>query len=805
MRLLVLPLLAALAWAFLFGPTIEPKYVNAYTYTNLTIRGAKQVYVAEGAVVDFNATAGGAIYLGLKPLKPSGYVALVVDNETVRLPILDRCRIEISALNMTWRISVNVTAEGSCGEVKLYANGTRAPAASYIPPYSGVYVVTATDGVFYQRVRIAVVPNVTIVDNVFGGVMKISFAPPPRGGSISLGGLTLPASGKVAVDTWMLGAGNYSLVLRIGGLAAFYNVTVAKAVPQLRLGYRGEYTYGEPVNITTAVLVGGRPYRTAVQLALNGTRFAVAQSPGFLYIPLIDAGLYILEAQVAGDRNITSASARAVFRVSPAPVRLELRINGTAANPYVAEYGKVLLVDARAISLVEPRGRVAIYVDGRPAQALVDTLETGPGLHNITAVFTPASGNFRTARASALVYVTPSAPEVAVEKIFSIVYGQPLEIPIYVRLFGRPVNAVAKVELVSRTYVFNYTVKVVGGLGVLKIDRLPAGTYLGTVTVAESPGMLSARATFNVFVGSAYVKLILDVPKRGTYGDALPIRVALEPGNVPGRLSLVINGTVVYSGNASRYEGMWAPPRGGVFKIAARFESLDPNYASTENVTYVYVDRAQCAIRFQLEGDLLPNATAYVLRSYAVRVLSPLPARIYVNGSEAGPRLVFNRTGLYNVTVYFPGDDSYYPCGSTQLYRVVRNPTEVELSAPRRIALADGGLTVTIYVKSPVGHEAGPVRIYMINRTYNSTEVVDTTAERETRVSLRFKQTGVYTIYVEYLGNSYLMPSRSNPITVTVEPSYLGIPAFLFAVYLVPLALGFAAAAVAKRILKRGI
>jgi hypothetical protein len=805
--ILLLTALIILAYKSISAISVEPGFVNAFTYTNLTIRGATKVQAVEGAVVDFNITRGDAIYLGLKPLRREGNVTLRVDNQTIRLGIGQACRIEIEAANMTSRISLNVTQQ-DCGDVRLYINGTKMPSlrVSYVPQYSGVYQVLATSGVFYEKTRVVVIPNITVSGNVYGEVMRILLTPPPRRASASLGLLAVSLREGVAeVDTWAVGAGNYTLRLLMEGVAVQYPVSIARATPTLAVLHKAEYIYGEGINATVRVFVGRREYRATVQISVNQTYPAVVRAPSALVFPMLDVGTYQITASVLGDRNVTSVTGVSVFRVLPAPVRLDVKINGTFSNPYIVEYGKVLLVSADVSSLVKPQGEVKTYLDGRPAPFLIDTLRIGAGPHNLTVVFTPANRNFLPAGSSTLVYVTPSTPVVEVNKTFSAVYGEELVVPIRVSLYGRPINATATVELAGRTRLLNYTVQVRNGVGVLRAKGIPAGTYLGTVSIVEAPGLLGAKAVFNVFVSSAVVKVVLDVPTRGVYGELLPVRIAVKPGDVPGRLHLIINGTAVYVGNSSSYNGWWSPPRGGVFQVAARFESLDPNYASTDNVTYIYVERAQCTIRFALRGDLASNDTVYVLRRYEVQRLTPLPAHIFINGTPGGPEVVFNKTGVYNVTVYFPGDDSYYPCGASQRYTAVRNPASVSILAARRVALIDGGLPLVVTVTSPVGQEEGEVAVYKINKTLNRTDVELLAVKKTAEVTLTFSDTGVYEIYAEFLGNGFLLPNRSNVVSVTVESSYFGVPTFLLAVYLIPTSLGFVAAYVAKRILKRSL
>ena len=811
MIILLLTTLIIFAYKNIDAVSVEPRYVNAYTYTNLTIKDAEKVQGVEGAVVDFNITQSGVIYLGLKPLRQNGTVTLTVDGKTYRLQILPICRIEITVSNMTSRIEVNATTKilnttETCRDVYLYVNGTKVggPRVSYIPQYSGIYQITASTGVFYDKKRIVVVPNVTVSNNVYGEIMQIRLIPPPKNAVVTLGPLPLPVKdGIVEVDTWGLGAGNYTLRLYMSGVVQVYPIYVARATPTLVVLHKAEYIYGEGINATVRVFVGRREYRATVQISVNQTYPAVVRAPSALVFPMLDVGTYQITASVLGDRNVTSVTSVSVFRVLPAPVRLDVKINGTFSNPYIVEYGKVLSLSASASSLTEPQGRIVIYLDGRPAASLLDTLKIGAGSHNLTVVFTPASRNFLPAKASTVIYVTPSVPDIRVNKTFSITYGEELVVPIYVTLYGRPINATAVVELTGRSRVFNYTLPIINGVGILKTRDLSAGTYLGTVSIVETQNILGAKTVFNIFISSAFVKLILDVPTRGVYGELLPIKVAQEPRGVPGRLYIIINGTVVYAGNSSVYNGWWSPPRGGVFQVVARFESLDPNYASTDNITYIYVDRARCVVRFTLRGDVEPNDTVYVLRRYEVRPLSTLPVQVFVNGTHAGFIITFNKTGIYNVTVFFPGDDSYYPCGASQNYAAVKNPVAVSISASRRVALIDGGLPLVVTLKSPVGREEGEAVVYKINKTFNKTEIQRLVLNKTTKTTLVFSDTGVYEIYVKFLGNDFLLSNKSNVVTVTVESSYFGVPTFLLAVYLVPMTLGFAAAYVFRRIFKK--
>ncbi|MEZ0320151.1 MAG: hypothetical protein ABWK05_09230 [Pyrobaculum sp.] len=795
--------LLLLAFKSVYGITAEPSYVNAFTYTNVTIHDEVKIRSVEGAVLDFNFTAGGKTYLGVKPTKPQGNVTIRTNKGAVVLPIVQRCNMTLS--NMTYKIVVSSNCEG---DLVLYVNNTRVLGAVYQPPYSGLYYVTAVAGPFYQKVLVVVTPNVTVVNNKFGEVMEIRLSPPPFRGMLRIGTLRLQAGGRVVVDTWSLGAGNYTALLTMGQVPVAYNITIEKATPRLQVSYKEAYTYGEVINVSVVVFVGARQY-SAYARVTAGAQTNVVKTPSAISIGLLDAGTYQLNVDVFEDRNITATSYAGRFVVKPAPVVLDVLINNTRANPYVVEYGKLINIKAVPKSLTQPRGSVQAYINKTPIAPLVDTLRLKPGTYNLTVIFTPSSPNFLSTSASILLVVVPSTPEVEVNKTFSTVYGRPLRLEFYVKVFNRLVNATAFVELAGRDFYTNYTVAVSNGKGVLEIKELPAGTYAGSITVT-GVGLQAARAVFNVFVSSAPLTVALSVPPRAVYGELLPIRVVVYP-QVPGVLKVEINGTVIYSGSQWSYQGWWPPPRSGTYRIAAVFTSSDPNYAGTENVTYVYVDRAQCTPKFTLLGDFGENHTAYVLRRYDVKLESDLPAYLYINNTLTGGAksggwvVVFNNTGRYNLTVYFPGDERFYPCYSTQWYLVVKNPVIVKAASNRRVSILDVPWSLNITLKSPVENFDGEATVYKINKSANTTETEVIRLKGNSVLALKFSNPGVYHIYVEYLGDRYHLPNRSNLVVVTVEASYFGIPSFLLTLYLVAAVGGVAAALITKKIFKTSV
>ncbi len=768
---------------------VEPHYLNAYSYTNLTVR-ASEVKVLDGALVDFVVKGNGSIYLGLLPQKD--VVVIRADNRTLRLPVKPVCRLNMYVVNMSQTISTSVNS--TCGAVALYANNTKLPNATHKPKYSGIYVVVATTGVFYNKTRVFVTPNVTIAGAVFGRELEITLDPPPLRGLVRVGSLTLPATERVKVDTWLLGGGNHTMALTVSGLTLVHNFTIARATPKIEISTRGEYTYGELMAVEVKTYVGDRLYSAVVNLHINKSRLATVRTPISTALPQLDAGRYLIEAVALGDRNITSTSAAVWILVKPQPVELELRLNGTYTNPHIVNFGKVIYVDAKPKAALIPVGAVEVYLNGVPHGFVIDTLSLTPGVYNLTAYFKP-SKNFAPATASVLIYVVPSAPDISIARKFVSTYGTPLNVTFRVTLFGRPINAVATIEISGRQGV---RTNVTNGVGVYTFRDLPAGTYLGHVVV-EGVGLIQSRESFTIHVESASVSIDLSTPSRGTYGEVLPISVTISPP-VVGLLSIAINSTLIYSAAASRYSGQWSPPRGGVYQVVAKFESRDPNYASVETARYIYIDRAKCVIDYTLEGDTAPGGLVYVLRQYRVKPSTNLPTYVEINGSRTERVVKFNKTGVYNVTVYFPGDDSFYPCAAVRFYTVVKNPTGVHIATNRRVSTLESTIALTVEIDA-VGPKEGNLTVYKKNKTVNMTYVE--TYPLTSALGLKFETPGVYEIVVYYSGNLYQAPNMSNSVVVTVEPSVLGIPTFLLGVYLSSIVIGAVVVTVAKNILKR--
>ncbi|MEM4673096.1 MAG: hypothetical protein QXK67_00355 [Pyrobaculum sp.] len=780
---------------------ISPDFVNLNTYTNITIKGEWRSVRIEGAVVDFNITKKGEMYIGLKPLRSDGNVVIIVDNKTFHLPIENRCLININAANMTPYVYANVSQTG-CGELRLYVNKTLyEPNAVYIPQYSGIYYLVATSGVFYEKTRVVVVPNVTIVDNVFGDIMRIKLTPPPIRGVVRIGNLRLPAVSSLEIDTWQLGGGNYTLSIDMFGFVYNYSLTIERAQPKLEVVHKRQYVYGDEIYINITVYVGNRVYKAYVELIINNTVF-VQRAPFVFRIPLLDVSNYVVVANVLPDRNITTTRYESFFTITPAPVDLQIKINGTFNNPYVVNYGKVLNIDAVVRSLVTPIGHLQLLLNGRPHSFVVDTLKLGPGAWNLTVVFIPTSRNFQHAVVSTMLYIIPSIPTIVVNRTVTATYGKNLTVPIYIHLYGRPINATLYVDVVGKSGQYRYVANALRGVVNLDLGILPAGTYLATVSIAGSEGLLPTKEVFNIFVSSAPIILKLEVPPTGVYGQILPIGAFVEPGGVPGVLSIYINGSQMFSGNVSQYRGWWTPPRGGYYIVVARFQSLDPNYASTDNLTIVYIDRARCEISFNIVGDSADVDSIYVMRKYKIDIRPDFPATVYINSSRSAKSIVFNTTGVFNITVYFPGDDSYYPCGSTKFIKVVKNPIDVEILPLRRIASTERGVPVEIILKGSVGREDGIVIIYKNNITYNETEIEKVYISKSISTILNFNKPGVYNVYIEYLGNDYYQSNRSNAVVITVEPSVFGTPIFLLLLYGGALAIGFVTAFLTKKILK---
>jgi hypothetical protein len=779
--------------------TISPKVVNKATYTNLTIVFKNNININNTDINIINATIlfkkiyNNIINIGIYPTGDE--IIVLINNTENILNVANICTIKYTnSYNFTTSIFINVSS--TCSNLREYLNGTYVPMGSvYTPSYSGLYNILLTNESYYINLTYVVSPAISTNTVYYGQALNISLNPPLHSpGTASIGGVSLPVTSSISLPPYALAAGNYTLMISQDGVQLLSaSVEVLPAAPNITIDLNNSITYGTNNKYTINTYLFNNYYKSNIGIFINGSLIATGTTPLSLYLPLLDVGTYNFTVVAYATANTTQSSAARLIKVLPAPVSLKVYVNGSPLGQIVlASYGQILVFNASARSTLRPTGKIVVSVDGRSFGDVVDTLTLGAGLHNATVTFIPSSRNFMEASVSTAIVVAKSVPELSVPRYVAAVYGEIPNVTLGLYVYGRPVSGVLDIA------VGNYTgaVQVFGSTSV-RLPALPAGSYVVYVSFPGNGDLYPASATFQLVVRSAGVVLSVAAPQRAVYGASVPISASISP-QVPGRISIYVNNTLIYSGQGPQIKTTWRPPRSGVFNITAYFLSFSGNYSNAVSTTIIYVEKARCTINISLNSSVI-----YVLRKYEILINSSVVPAIYLDGRYLGESLAlplsFNYTGLHTIFAVFRGDARYYQCNSSAAVYVLKNPSQVAIEIPRKLAVPNSPIDIylTILTKSNIVN--GTIYIYVINlnngNNYTFTKYIN--SGRET-VEISLPNPGSYEIKAYYGGNPYVAGNSSNAIAVSVVESLFGIPVMIVLGYGVAAASAYAAVVAIK-------
>lgn len=762
---------------------ITPEVVNLNTYTNLTIYFKNNVNFNNTNITISNAII---IYkkfienIAIYGIYPTGDQVVVNVNGTSKsLRVENVCNILYNSLNFTNKIYINITS--NCLNLKEYINNTQwIIGEPYSPPYSGLYNIIITNNTYYINFTYIVSPSINTNKTSYGQWLNITLDPPLRGlGLAVIGPLQIPVTSTVTIPPFALPAGDYRLVLEQNGLVLLNSsISILKAIPRIAININNTIIYGLTSYLNIKTFIFNNEYNLNISVYINGSLVATGTTPFQLKLPALDAGTYNLTVVAAETANTTRSNSSVLFKILPAPVKVEVYVNGSIAKQVVvASYGQILVLKALLNSTVAPVGVVKYFVDNNAFGDVVDTLKLGAGVHALRVVFVPSNNNFLPASANVTIVVSKSMPVLIAPRSITATYGETPNMTVGLFVYGRPIPATLVIS------VGNYTAQIgVNGLTTLQLPKLPAGTYEISIVFPGTQDLYPVSATSLLVVRSAKVSLIVEAPTRAVYGSSVPISVAAQP-QVPGIISIYINGTLIYSAQGARVQTYWSPPRSGLFNVTASFQSLSSNYSNSVYSFYVIVERAKCSISLSLN-----STEVYVLRRYLLVANSTVIPEVYVDGKYVGTStsipITFNSTGAHIITALFKGDDRYTPCNSALSVEVLKNPSTVTLSIPYKQALPNNPFIIYIDIntKSPIVN--GYIYIYFINiNGKNNYTFIKYVNESKEALSISLGAPGSYEVKAYYGGNQYVEGNYSNVVAVAVVGSVLGIPAIMAASY----------------------
>jgi hypothetical protein len=341
--------------------------------------------------------------------------------------------------------------------------------------------------------------------------------------------------------------------------------------------------------------------------------------------------------------------------------------------------------------------------------------------------------------------------------------------------------------------MFTYYIK---GSIAIPLPPLPAGIYPILISFPGTRDLYPVNSSIILYIVSASTKLTLKAPSRSIYGIPIYISISITPAT-PGILSLLVNGTQIWSGAANITTFVWNPPRSGRFNITAIFQSASRNYSNALSSTLIYVERAPCSI------DLYINSsTIYVLRKYRISINSSINPYIYIDKEPIGIGSIafsLNSTGLHVISAVFPGDDKYLPCNADLVVDAVKNPVAVKLYAYNALVLPNEPIQLALELETPVGVYPGEVLLIIHNLKNNKNyTIIRYVTNKLNILNISIGEPGPYEVQAYYMGNPYVTANYSNSVALTVVQSFLGIPNIILAGYLLSIAAAYSVVVAVK-------
>ena len=297
-----------------------------------------------------------------------------------------------------------------------------------------------------------------------------------------------------------------------------------------------------------------------------------------------------------------------------------------------------------------------------------------------------------------------------------------------------------------------YTVELVDGKGSYSISDLTPQDYTLNMIYEGSENHFKAFNQTSINIKKLDVDLAINVPeiKVGQKGQAI---VTLFTKGVQGQAVLYVDGVrkkivYLYNGNTTISLNNFAE---GEYNISLEFvENVYYNSAKISGI--LNVTRYESAINISAEDiNVGENATITLkvspdsLRGEATLIINGVNNTIFIDDAVTNVTLSNLRVGSYNVTLVFDGDLRYNPVNVFTSFKVLRTPTDLQVS----IVQDDKNLNGTIKVKLNSTSCTGVVGVYINYNLYRLN-----LTDGEALFSVKFDK-GTNYVFVFYEGDEY--------------------------------------------------
>ncbi|MGC8570000.1 MAG: hypothetical protein ACP5L1_01560 [Caldivirga sp.] len=333
------------------------------------------------------------------------------------------------------------------------------------------------------------------------------------------------------------------------------------------------------------------------------------------------------------------------------------------------------------------------------------------------------------------------------------------------------------------------------GYALLSFKPNETGIYIVYVTYSPSQSF-SITSQAKIIVKPAKVNISYLVNSTIVYGDSLKVTVNLSPG-ITASVYLYLNKTFIGYINVINGTGYTyvKPNRAGYFNLTLYYPGSQ-NYLPSAVESSLMVLRAPCLINVNVNGSLIVG-DKLIISGNVTAPISQVPIYVnkslimaYVTNGKFQESYVPPYPGVYNITVYWPGNINYLSCGFNELVKVIKANPRVLIRVLNNGTIASGSSIVILVLIKANNRLPTDANASILVNSSGKISSMSTLVSNGTVLRIATDKAGPWIIYIKYLGNEWLNEAHVGPIVVYVVAGLFGIPWYIFTIYALAIIMG---------------
>ena len=305
-----------------------------------------------------------------------------------------------------------------------------------------------------------------------------------------------------------------------------------------------------------------------------------------------------------------------------------------------------------------------------------------------------------------------------------------------------------------------YAVDLADGEGSLELENLKPGTFDVKFTYGGSDDYFKSFANATLTIKKLPVNLTMSIPSIKIDEKSTVATVTLNTKGAQGQAVLYLNGdrkqnVYLYNGETSLTlrnlaEGQYNATL--VFLGNNQYESCNVSTAFKVSKYSTVLNIYASDINAGENETILIEALPEDLRGEAILSINNVNTTIWINNTNTTVNISNLGYGRYDVGIIYRGDSKYYGANDTASFRVMRQPSELDVSVVKN----DNDLNGTITVRTNPLNCTGLIGVY-INYNFYSLNLTDGVAVFDVKFD-----SGTNYIFVYFEGDGYYEDSNWN-------------------------------------------